>query len=253
MREINLYSGEIIKNNNGPIDEGNEGEIYFYSNPKYYDNHVVLKRLRTWKNFIEYDIPILGNFDVNKRQKIEKIENMSCFKDEVKILDAVIEFGKFIGYTMEICPYNQLDINVDTQAKINYLKAIREKVKLLNSEGAFVGDFNSTNFLVDKKSEKLVMCDLDNFRIGNLDFDVKHRFVTEFNSKCDKRDYVDSYALNLFTIALLSGLGNAYVLEHLSEISLPNEINTKENRNILDSMNNLDNSYQPRFLMDNLN
>lgn len=253
MREINLYSGKIIRNDKDqPIEEGMESEIFLYSNPTYYDRNVVLKKLRPWKEFLDNGINILGDYDENKRKKIEIIKDMPCFKDEVQILDAVTEFRNFIGYTMEICPYPRLDVFSDRETKIECLKLIREKIRRLNDSGVFVGDFNSNNFLVNKNNNEVVMCDLDNFKIGDLDFDIKHKFIQEFYSKCSKEDYVDSYALNLFTLALLTESRNAYVLQHLSEFSLPEELDTKENRDVLDSMNNLDDSYQPRFLIDNL-
>lgn len=252
MRDINLYSGTIIGNEKGPFNSGMESEIYLYSNPAYYDEEVVFKKLRPWKHFIEFDIPILGDYPENKRKKLEIIQQMKCFSDEVKILDAVTEFGKFTGYTMKRCPYPQLNPNADISVKIKVLKQLREKLRKLNYDGAFVGDFNTWNLLIDKNGEDLVLCDLDNYRVDNLDFDIKNSFVKEYEKKCNVKDGVDSYVFNIFTLALLTNSLNTHIARYLSEMELPEDLDTRENRNIIDSMNNLDDAYQPKYLIDNL-
>lgn len=252
MRDINLYSGTIIGSDQAPFKSGMESEIYLYSNPKYYDEEVIYKRLRSWKHFIEFDIPILGDYPENKRKKLELIQQMKCFSDEVKILDAVTEFGKFVGYTMEKCPYPELNANADISLKIKVLKQLREKLRKLNYDGAFVGDFNAWNILTPTNGEDLVLCDLDNYRVDNLDFDIKNSFVRKYEENCNIKDGVDSYVFNIFTLALLTNSLNTYIARYLSEMELPEELDTRENRDIIDSMNDLDHTYQPRFLIDNL-
>ena len=70
---------------------------------------------------------------------------------------------------------------------------------------------------------------------------------------CNKIENIDSYCFNLFTISMLTKYRNSYVLDNLSEKLLPIELNNKKNKEIIESMINLDNNYEKKYLLDNLN
>ena len=95
------------------------------------------------------------------------------------------------------------------------------------------------------------MCDLDNLKIDNLDFDTKHRLVQEYEKSNANPEYIDSYCFNLFTIAYLNKI---FIGKHFfeKEEKLPKELRTKENRDIYESMYYLDSTYQKKYLIDNL-
>ncbi len=258
MKEIKISKKNIISNSRDineleEFSSGLESIIYLYKDSKYYDRNVLLKYFRSLKHFVEYNINFTVDIMENKRKKIELISNMKCFKDEIKILDAAYEFGEFKGYTMEICPYRVINPYADTRIVIKYLKIIKEKIELLNKNDIYIGDFNPTNFLVDINDNNISMCDLDNLKIKDLDFDIKHRFVRNFMENCNKIENIDSYCFNLFTISMLTKYRNSYVLDNLSEKLLPIELNNKKNKEIIESMINLDNNYEKKYLLDNLN
>ncbi len=258
MQEIKISKKNIVSsiNPDGQLDEfscGLEGIIYLYRDSKYYNKDVLLKYIRPLKHFVEYDINISLDMMENKRKKIELITQMKCFENEIKILDAGYEFGEFRGFTMEKCPYNMINAFANTKTKIKYLKLIKEKIELFNANDVYIGDFNPTNFLVNRSNNKIAMCDLDNLKIGDIDFDIKHRFVTEFLRNCNHREYLDSYCFNLFTLAFLNKFRNGYVLDHLEECPLPKELDNKTNRIIKEKLENLDDSYKKEYLIDNIN
>lgn len=259
MREIKIskknivgYIGEDIYEMNA-FGEGLESRVFLYKDSDLYNRDVLLKYIRPLKHFVDYGASISLDMMENKRKKIELIEKMDCFKDEIKILDAGYEFGEFRGFTMEKCPYERIDQFEDKRILIRYLKLIRDKIELLNSNNVYIGDFNSTNFLTNKDKNDIKMCDLDNLMIDGIDFDLKHKAIIKYKEKCNLIENIDSYCFNLFTIALLNYYNSGFVIDHLEECPLPDELDNKENRDILDSMINLDNTYKKKYLINNIN
>ena len=188
----------------------------------------------------------------NKRKKLEIIKDLKCLSNEVKLLDLAYKDDEFKGYTMEKLQYKPIDIHERKSKKINYLKMIREKIRLLNENGIYICDFKADNFLVSKDGKDIKLCDLDNLYLKdfNLKNDTEHRFTQYFNKNCNKKEYVDSFCFNLFTLAYLKKIAHEALDPRLDK--LPWALNTKENRDIMDSIINLDNSYEPRYLIDNL-
>ena len=188
----------------------------------------------------------------NKRKKLEIIKDLKCLSNEVKLLDLAYKDDEFKGYTMEKLQYKPIDIHERKSKKINYLKMIREKIRLLNENDIYICDFKADNFLVSKDGKDIKLCDLDNLYLKdfNLKNDTEHRFTQYFNKNCNKKEYVDSFCFNLFTLAYLKKIAHEALDPRLDK--LPWALNTKENRDIMDSIINLDNSYEPRYLIDNL-
>lgn len=259
MREIKISKKNIVGYIGGDLFEtdafsgGQESLVFLYKDPMLYKREVLLKYIRPLKQFVDSNVVISLDIMENKRKKIELISNMGCFKNEIRILDACYEFGEFKGFTMEKCLYERINEFEPKKILIRYLKLIREKIELLNSNNVYIGDYNITNFLTNKDKSKIKMCDLDNLRIDGIDFDLKSRGVLKFREGCNNIENIDSYCFNIFTIALLNYYRNSFVLDHLDECPIPDELYNKENLDIIDSMINLDNSYKKKYLIDNIN
>ena len=263
---INDSNKEYIFNDNGV-----ESIIFYYDYDKikllkYYRNDEINKTqtirdlsnsmIETPRKVISFPIENLPN----KEKKIKLIEEKKSLIDEVKILGPAYENEEFKGYIMireflkylDYLPKNFKDIFTIKRKKIAYLKLIREKIEKLNDDGIFIGDFNEKNFLTDKNVSLVKLCDLDNFKIDELDFDTKHKFVQKFENSSAKADYIDSYCFNLFTISYLLKIDMPYLSDYLSNYKLPKFLDNKKNREILDSMIHLDSSYQKKYLIDNM-
>lgn len=245
------------------FSKGVESIIYLY------DNNTLLKYFRDeeTEKLIEDLYKKYGDLDwyttnrgkvidkkalINKRKKLNIIKELDCLKNEIKLYDLAYKDDEFKGYTMEKSDYKPINVYERKSKKINYLKLIREKIRFLNDNGIFICDFKTDNFLVSKDGKNIKLCDLDNLYLKdfNLKCNTEHRFTQNFNKYCNKKEYVDSYCFNLFTIAYLNKIAHE-ALDIKSE-RLPHILNTKENRDIIDSIINLDDSYQPRYLIDNL-
>ena len=186
----------------------------------------------------------------NKEIKVSMLPYMKCLEKEIEIYDMCYINGVFKGYTMEHSHYKNLKSCNKIRDKIEILKMIKRKVEYINSCGIFIGDFNERNFLTNYAKSDIELCDLDNFRIFKYDFDTKNNSTRLFERKCNKKEYIDSYSFNVFTICFLSNINQGDF--NIRDYDLPRILNTKENRDIRESMIYLDNSYQKKYLIDNL-
>ena len=239
MRNLELNSDCILSS----YDSGYESTVFNYSDPKHYDDIVLFK---LFSNF-EHENPL---FLENKRKKLEIISTLDVFKDDVKVLDLLYKNGKFCGYTMiksEAKPITMFD---KRKRKLIQLKAIRDKIKLLNSNGIYIGDFNEKNFLSSDGST-IQLCDLDNLRIGDLDFDVMDNAAKKFMKKCSDVRHIDSYCFNIFTVSFLDRYDMAYLMDYFCTSHLPREFDTKKNEEIFRQMVLLDKDYTGEFFIDN--
>ncbi len=247
MKKINFDKGKVIKVFN---KTGVESTIYLYE----LDGKIVLlKRFKDEIKFHDRVIITSENILENKEKKIELIENKMCLKDEVKILASAYEDGKFIGYFMEFDDsyLKTVDQFLKRKNKIKILKQLRKKIEEFNSNNIFIGDMKLDNILLSSDYD-IKLCDLDNFKIDNLDFDIQSVIMKHFNKRCSKTEYIDSYVFNLFTISLIENIYMPYIFDYLSSEKLPHIINTKENKDVLDSIINLDSTYERKFLIDNI-
>ena len=264
MRKIQLNNENI----SGLFQKGLESTIYLYDDSKYYNNTVLFKCLKSIderkKEKTEYykkyglshylrsqNFNISTDFLDNKHDKILLIDNLKCLNDEIKIFDMVYNNNNFKGYTMEKVDGNLIDCFEKKKNIIKYLKLIKEKIILLNSNNVYIGDFNNKNFLVSNNFENIKLCDLDNFKIDNLDFDTKTKYMTYFEKYCKNLEYIDSYCFNIFTILMLCRY-NSVDPYTLDKFKLNYMLNSKENKKIIESMNYLDDTYEPKYLIDNL-
>ena len=73
---------------------------------------------------------------------------------------------------------------------------------------------------------------------------------TESSQKNEEK--VDNYCFNLFTVSLMEKIYSPYVLNYLTSNPLPRYMDSKENRKIVDKLVFLDDSYQKKYIIDNL-
>lgn len=103
------------------------------------------------------------------------------------------------------------------------------------NNGIYIGDISEKNIFVTDNGVKL--CDLDNIRIGNLDFDVLNLFQKNYLREYENIDDIDKYTFNLFTVSYLSKIIFSYVDDYLKEEKLPKPINSKRNLELIREKN----------------
>lgn len=238
MKRIELNRNNIIKK----IDEGMESIIYIYKDGS---NICCIKLLKKYIELPTQKIEISEGTFENKRKKIEIINNDPLFSDEVRPISLVYENGMFLGYTMELENYKTADIFDSRKKKIEILKKYKEKIEKFNEHGIYIGDISENNIFVTENGIKL--CDLDNIRIGNLDFDIKNCFQKEYLREYEGIENIDKYTFNLFTIGYLSKIVSVFVDSYLKEGKLPKPINSKRNLELIKDKN-----YTEDYFIDNL-
>ena len=234
MKYIEIDKSKIKK----LYSDGVESNIYLYD----LDGQTVLLKLLKDKSSLK-----------NKEKKVNIIIDSDILKDEVNILASASINGQFVGYFMPLdLEYTRTVSDFDKKrVKISALKQLRDKMERFNKNGIYIGDFNEKNILIDKENN-IKLCDLDNFKINDLDFDTPSTFVHYFRRNCKNEEKVDNYCFNLFTVSLMEKIYSPYVLNYLTSNPLPRYMDSKENRKIVDKLVFLDDSYQKKYIIDNL-
>lgn len=238
MKRIELNRNNIIKK----IDEGMESVIYIYKDGS---NVCCLKLLKKYIELSIQKIEIPEETFENKRKKIEIINNNPLFSDEVRPISLVYENGIFLGYTMELENYKTAEVFDSRKKKIEILRKYKEKIEKFNEHGIYIGDISENNIFVTENGIKL--CDLDNIRIGNLDFDIKNCFQKEYLKSDEGIENIDKYTFNLFTICYLSKTVSVFVNSYLKKGKLPRPINSNRNYELIKDKN-----YTEDYFIDNL-
>lgn len=272
MKEVNIN----VRNLKEKFEEGLESIIYYYTDPQYYEEDVLYKRFRSVEYIRNYNSDISIDMLRNKYEKILMIPSLNCLKDEVKLIDVGLEKNSFSGYTMrksnlkpikakhkilndnthQLIYYKPDGTILTLEDKIKYLKLLREKIEKLNEMEIYIGDFNYENFLISNNLDKIMLCDLDNLKIWSHDFDNKTASVKTYENVCmndknnDNLEGLDSYCFNIFTLSLLLNQSNFTTLRNIDKIKLPEEFESYENNNIIESIKKLDKTYKPKFLID---
>ncbi|MBP3634961.1 MAG: hypothetical protein J6J17_00680 [Bacilli bacterium] len=228
---------------------GIESIIYKY---KYGSKIIFLKIFKKEIGSEKETIKIVDkDFLLNKQKKIEIIPKTNCLSNEVSILGPVIYNNEFIGYAMEIDErYLKTASYYDKRKiKIEVLKQLKNKIEIFNSNGVHIGDIKESNILLAKDGS-IKLGDLDNYKIGNLDIDLPSIFVKEYRQRVSSDENLDNYCFNLFTIAYIEGIYLPYIKKYIRVEGVPKCLDTKENREIIDSMMHLDDTYKKRYLID---
>ena len=238
MKKIELNRNNIIKK----INEGAESVIYIYKNGS---DICCLKLLKKYIELPTQKIEIPEETFENKRKKIEIINDDSLFSDEVRPIGLVYEYGIFSGYAMELENYKTAEVYNNRKKKIEILKKYKEKIEKFNEHGIYIGDIGERNLFVTEDGVKL--CDLDNMRIGDLDFDVKNCFQKKYLRDYEGIENIDKYTFNLFTVAYLSKIVFSFVDSYLKDGKLPRPINSKRNYELIKEKN-----YTEDYFINNL-
>lgn len=244
MKKIKFDKNNIIK----VYTEGMESIIYYY---RYKTKIVFLKHFKRELDFGDHKEIVSDEILNNKKRKIELIPEIDEFNNEIEILDLVYdERNNFIGYTMKIDELKTADKISNKKIKIEILKQLREKVEMFNENDIYIGDFNPKNIIITSNGIKL--CDLDNIRIDELDFDLKSCSQQLYLKKCKNINNIDNYSFNLFTVSYIGNIFLPYILEYIKANGLPRKLNTKQNRIITNELLNINDNYQKQYLIDNL-
>lgn len=237
MRYINIEKENIKNICNG----GGESEISFY---------VLNGSLVFLKRFRSNDELLLNN----KLNKLEFITSSGIFNNEVEVLGAAIENGKFVGYFMKYDPnyIKPINIGLDLNTKINLLRILREKIEILNSYNIFILDFNNRNFLMNNNANNIKLCDLDNFQIGNMKANLISDVAQDYLNSENNDMYVDNFCFNLYTLSLISGIIMPYIFDYIHSGKIPKCLDTKENREFIKTLRLYSNKYQKGYLIDNI-
>ncbi|MCI8347087.1 MAG: hypothetical protein HFJ12_03965 [Bacilli bacterium] len=160
----------------------------------------------------------------NKKKKIELLHEMQIpfFKNPIRTLTLD---GEFIGYEIEWDPQDRAwcKYSLSNKDKMELLRELREKLKILSNKKIVYGDLKDDNILINKITGKLSFCDIDNTQIGDLRMDLVQRSLKPF---CDKNSLYDEnaqiYMHNLYTINELYKKFDTYqnLLLYLQETSL---------------------------------
>lgn len=244
MNKIKFDKSNIVR----VYTTGMESIIYYY---RYGSKTVFLKYFKKELVFGNYKISIDDEVLNNKRRKVELIPEIEEFNDEVEILDLVYdEYDNFIGYTMKIDELKTSNKISNLKAKLEILKQLREKVEMFNNNDIYIGDFNPKNIIITNDGIKL--CDLDNFRIDELDFDLKSNSQQWYLKKCKNICNIDNYSFNLFTISYIGNICTPDVIRYVKTNGLPRKLNTKQNQIIMEELININDNYQKKYLIDNM-
>lgn len=237
MRYINIEKENILK----VCNSGGESEISFYM---LNGSIVFLKRFRS-------NDELLLN---NKFNKLGFITSTGIFNNEVEVLGAAIEDGKFVGYFMKYDPnyIKPINIGLDLNTKIHLLRILREKIEILNSYNIFILDFNDGNFLMNNSADNIKLCDLDNFQIGNMKSDLISDVAQDYLNSENNARYVDNYCFNLYTLSLISGIIMPYIFDYIHSGKIPKCLDTKENIEFIKTLRLYSNKYQKGYLIDNI-
>lgn len=228
------------------LNNGVEGDIYYYKR----NNELVLLKVFRRNIMLDDEVRHVSDETIeNKKNKLEIISESPLFSDEVKLYDLVYDGDdNLIGYTMKIEDLQTAsDIN-STRKRIEILKLVRDKLELFNKNNIYIGDFNQNNIIVTKDGIKL--CDLDNIKIENYDFDLPNIFTLTYLKNFKTPSLVDNYSFNLESICYVGRIYEPYLLVNVRKNGLPRKINTEKNRilfrKILENKN-----YNNEYLIDN--
>lgn len=227
------------------FSRGFESTIFEYQDLNLYSEPVLLKK---------FNSEVYPNLDFykNKINKLYLISLNEYLSNEIEFLDLVFDEKEFVGYTMKKVDFTPISAFDKRKNKIYFLKLLRDKITTLNNQDIYIGDFNTKNFLTSKNKDILKLCDLDNLRIGEFDFDIMDNAQKNFMRKCGNVKLIDSYCFNLFTISFLQNYDFSYLCRYLSWSHFSRIFSNPENEEIFDSMLNLGENYEGKFLIDNI-
>ncbi len=243
MKKVQFDKKNIIKK----IKEGSESVIYSYKNS---DNTFVIVKIFKDK-FVTptntEDIPY--EVFLNKERKLLLLSQSDVIDEDTKPIDLLYDNNKFIGYSMPIDKNVDFDYSWSKSEKIDALEKLREKNIILNQHGIYIGDFNIENFR-RRPDGSIRLMDIDNFSVNGLPFDRPNELVKDYFKQCSDIKNVDNYGFNYFTLSFYIKQTPNTIKKHIKENGLPRKFDTLENRHLLDDLENINDDYEPRFIID---
>lgn len=170
----------------------------------------------------------------NKFQKLLALYEMDL-EYSVKVLSTISVNGHLLGYEMTYDPKDiPLDkANLNRGQIIDILRNTREALIYYSGKKITYGDVKSNNILVNRRTNRITFCDMDNVQIENHPIDIMGRQLKDFYDEFGKIDsFADAYMHNLLTLQQL-GFPNKYttiegIILTLKSGTLPQEGFDKE-------------------------
>ncbi len=230
---------------------GAEGIAYLYNDDghivvfkKFYDKNDLLEVYRDRREFTAMEELYNDDEDIdntkNKELKLMILKHDEALQGDIKILKRVYSMGKFIGFTSEYEPYKPLSYISKKKEKLRTLSLVQDRYEELNKRGIYIGDFNQSNFCLD--GDRIKLYDIDNFKVGDLDFNVHSAAMMEYMNRCSDMRNIDYFCFNYFALSCLSTYQTDSILRGIAFDSpkFPHYLKTKEVLrfvNFLESMN----------------
>jgi serine/threonine protein kinase len=215
------------------IGKGSEGTVWLYNDN---GNEVALKIFHT-------DDPTINN--ENKEEKLILLKDEEYLQDDMKLLNRMYSDGKFIGYTSLYEPYEPISFLMNKKQKIELLKQLQDKYEALNSHNIYIGDFNANNIAF--KNNKIKLYDLDNFRVGDLDFNVFNYIMGRYTVKFDNIENIDYYCFNYFGLGLMASTDPKHIICGPGRNNLPLRFKTIKAKRFIKTLDEFnDQSYIER-------
>ena len=243
MKKVQFDKNNIIKK----IDEGSESIIYSYKNQD--GTGVAIKIFKDKFVTPTKTVDIPYETFLNKERKLLLLNQSELIDEDTKPIDLIYDEDKFIGYSMPLDYSEDFDYSWSKKDKEELLIQLKDKINLLNENGIYIGDFNISNFR-RRKDGSIKLMDIDNFSIGGLPFDRDNSFVLDYKAACTNMKNVDNYSFNYFSLSFYIGQTPNTIKGHLKTHGLPRKFNTEDNKQLLIDLENINDDYEPRFIVD---
>lgn len=175
--------------------------------------------------------------------KLNKIILLNKVEDDILKPNALVYIdGVFRGYTMDnkVGFSNISGFNGSIKEKQVILAKTYLELEKLHRNGIIYGDLHEGNVMVNNKGD-ICLCDLDNVKIGNLDFDIVSVNQRRYLYFIKDVDYsIDTYMFNLLAVAFLNNIDTLFSLDYLKDKRNIRKIKKFIAAETIDSMINLD-------------
>ena len=215
-------------------------ENFFNNKPKYkgHESTLYLYEGSLIKIFNQKDYELIKN-------KIAKLEIISDIKEDIiKPTHLVYMNNNVIGYAMDYkkgYKNTKKTSHMSKKTKLKVLNNTLDQLNILHKYGIIYGDLHRSNILYNKKG-KSYLCDLDNTRIGNLDFDILYIVPKVYVWKISEIDEVmDNYMFNIITSSILYNHHELKALEYMRHNKESFKNLNDDYLNIINAMTSLNN------------
>lgn len=158
----------------------------------------------------------------------------------VKPLSTLEHNGILIGYetTYDEAEMSLLDCCLTSPETVSYLEQGQDLLNYFATQDITYGDVTPDNLLVNRRTNQVKFCDIDNTRVGAYPIDVMSYGLTEYYEETGSMDAsADVYMHNLLTLEQLYFPNMTYnrIVRQLRLGKGPNDV-SEEAKRIIDSM-----------------